>query len=222
MATSPAALLTTPGGAEPRGSVPLPILQAGGFSATADAYAWEPDPDPATHRMRLWFLSLLGSQEAVKALWARLVKGETATMALEHLGTAGFCALAPERPRRWRFFTASLRSVGGYHGVLVPESALYLAERPDFLLLARSAEEAAALHYRFLNRRLDLPLHPLWATWLWDRGLRAAETVALESLGVQAYRCIPNPEALASDVGEALRRDALPVPDEAGAPTARQ
>ncbi len=76
MATSPAALLTTPGGAEPGGSVPLPILQAGGFSATADAYAWEPDPDPSARRMHLWFVSLLGSHEAVKALWARLVKGD--------------------------------------------------------------------------------------------------------------------------------------------------
>jgi hypothetical protein len=218
MATSPAAPLTTSNRAEPPRNTSLPILQAGGFSASVDAYAWEADPDPTAQRLRLWFLSLLGSQEAVKALGARLLKGETATMALEHLGTARFCALAPEGPRRWRFFTASLRTVAGYHGGLVPEAAFYTAERPDFLLLPRVAEDVAALHYRFLNRRVDPPLHSLWATWLWERGLGAGETVALESLGIQAYRCVPNPEALVTALGEAIRGGALRVPHEPGEP----
>lgn len=218
MAMSAAASVSAINPAEPPAAAPLPVLQAGGFSATVDAYAWEPDPDPTARRLHLWFLSLLGSQEAVKALWARLIKGETATMALDYLGTARFCALASEGPRRWRFFTASLRTVAAYHGVLVPEAAFYTAERPDFLLLPRAADEAAALHYRFLNRRLDLPLHPLWAAWLWERGLGAGETMALQSLGTQAYRCVPRPEALATDLGDALRRGALPVPAEPGAP----
>ncbi len=99
----------------------LPVLHAGGFSASVDAFAWE--PDPAARRMQIWFLSLLGPKEAVKALWARLIKGEVATISFEQFGKARFCALAPEGPRAWRFFTASLRSAAGYHGVLVPEAA---------------------------------------------------------------------------------------------------
>ena len=86
----------------------LPILQAGGFSASIDAFAWERDPAPAARQMRLWFVSLLGPQQAVKALWARLVKGEPVTLSFDELGTARFCALAPEGPKDWRFFTASL------------------------------------------------------------------------------------------------------------------
>jgi len=195
----------------------LPTLQAGGFSATVDAYAGESDPDPTSRQMRLWFLSLLGSQESVKALWARLIKGEVTTLSLEALGTARFCVLAPEGPRRWRFLTASLRTVVGYQGVLVPEAALYGAERPDFLLLPRSDEEAASLHYRFLNRRLDLPLHPRWTDWLWDRGQRTAEIVELEALGTKAYRCVPDPEALARDLGAAIRQGSLLLPDEPNA-----
>lgn len=222
MSISTAPVVTTPNGIEPSGEAPLPILQAAGFSVTVDAYAWECDPDPTTQRMRLWFLSLLGSQEAVKALWVRLIKGEQATMLLEHLRKSRFCVLAPEGPRRWRFLTASLRAVAAYHGVLVPEAALYTAERTDFLLLPRSADEAVTLHERFLNRRLDVPLHPLWATWLWERGLRTAETVPLESLGVQAYRCVPKHEALAGDLRDAIRRRALPIPDEPDAPAKGQ
>ncbi len=210
---------TTPTGAECAGAgteTALPTLNVGGFDATVDACVWEPDPEPAARRMRLWFLSLLGPHEAVKAIWARLVKGETATMSLEAMGAARFCALAPDGPRHWRFLTASLRTVAAYHGVLLPEAARYPAERSDFLLFPRSDAEAPPLHFRFLNRRLDLPLHPLWASWLWEGGISAGEIMALESWGLQGYRCIPNPERLASEMGEALRAGTLPVPDGDG------
>ena len=189
----------------------LPTLQIAGFSAAVDACAWEVEPDPAARRMRVWFLSLLGPQEAVKAVWARLIKGETATMALEQLGTARFCALASEGPRQWRFLTASLRTVAGHHGVLVPEAARYTAERSDFLLLPRSIDDAAVLHYRFLNRRLDLPLRSGWASWLWERGVQSGEIHPLESWGVRAFRCVPDAEALARELGEALRAQTLPI-----------
>ncbi|MFN8472130.1 MAG: hypothetical protein U0822_08080 [Anaerolineae bacterium] len=192
----------------------LPVLQAGGFSASVDAYAWERDPGQDRYQMRLWFLSLLGSQQAVRALWARLIKGEVATLSTEILGTARFCALAPEGPQGWRFFTASLPMAAGFQGVLVPRIACYTHDRLDFLLLPRQAQDAGLLHYRFLNRRLDLPLHPTWADWLWQRALRAEEAVALETMGIFAYRCDPDVEALAADLCEAVARGALGVADE--------
>lgn len=190
----------------------LPVLQAGGFSASIDAYAWEADT-AQDRRMRLWFLSLLGSQQAVRALWARLIKGEVATVSTEILGTARFCALAPEGPQGWRFFTASLPAAAGFQGVFVPRIAFYTHDGLDFLLLPRQPEEAALLHYRFLNRRLDLPLHPTWADWLWQRALRVEEVIPLEALGLHAYRCQPNVEALAADLTQAVRDGALDVAD---------
>jgi hypothetical protein len=197
--------------AEPTMPTTLPVLHAGGFSASVDAFAWE--PDPAARHMQLWFLSMLGPKEAVKALWARLIKGEVATISFEAFGKARFCALAPEGPRGWRFFTASLRAAAGYHGVLVPEAALYPTERSDFLLLPRRLDEAAQLHYQFLSRRLDRPLHPSWADWLWERALGTGEAVALESHGLHAYRCSPNPVALADDLRAAVRQRMLRVDD---------
>ena len=191
----------------------LPVLQAGGFSASVDAYAWELDSSQDARRMRLWFLSLLGSQQAVRALWARLIKGEVATLSTEILGTARFCALAPEGPQGWRFFTASLPSAAGFQGVLVPRIAFYTHDHVDFLLLPRQLEEAVLLHCRFLNRRLDLPLHPTWADWLWQRALRTEEAVALETLGLLAYRCHPNVEALSADLTEAVQGGVLNVAD---------
>jgi hypothetical protein len=96
----------------------LPVLQAGGFGASVDAFAWEPAADTGPAQMRLWFVSLRGSQQAVKALWAYLIKGETAAPSTDS-GRAHFCVLASEGPRGWRFFRASLPTVSAYHGVLV-------------------------------------------------------------------------------------------------------
>jgi hypothetical protein len=97
--------------------------------------------------------------------------------------------------------------------LLVPEAALVGADRPDFVIFPRAPEEAAALHYRFLNRRQDLPLHPAWADWLWERAVRHGEAAPLESRGLHAYRCTPNAQELANDLSAAVRRRELDVPD---------
>ena len=190
----------------------LPILQAGGFSASVDAFAWEPDPDPTARRMRLWFVSLLGPQQALKALWARLVRGEIATFSREALGQVHFCALAPEGPRAWRSFTASLPTAASHQLVLLPEVARHTASRADFLLLPRTPEEVSRLHFRFLDRRVDLPLHTSWHVWLWERALRTGEAVALEAGGILAFRCEPQPDALAVELSAAVRQGLLSIP----------
>jgi hypothetical protein len=195
----------------------LPILDAGGFAANVDAFAWEEDSDPVARRMRLWFVSLLGPQQALKAIWARLVKGDLVTIA-RGLGDVRFCALAPEGPRTWRAFTASLPAAAGHQLVLLPEAARCAAARDDFLLLPRDPDEAPRLHFRFLDRRVDLPLHTSWDMWLWDRALRTGEAAALEAAGVGAYRCRPNVEALGADVSAAVRAGFLRMSDGADAP----
>jgi hypothetical protein len=194
----------------------LPLLMAGGFGASVDAFAWEPDPDPGARRMWLWFVSLLGPQQALKALWARLVRGEPATLSREALGQVYFCTVAPEGPRAWRSFTASLPTAASHQLVLLPEAARHAAAREDFLLLLRSDEDAPRLHFRFVDRRVDLPLHAGWDTWLWERALRTGEAVALEAEGIRAYRCTPNPDALAAELSAAVRDRVLRVPDEGG------
>jgi hypothetical protein len=185
-----------------------PVLQAGGFGASIDAFACEPDLDGSPPKMRLWLISLLGSQQAVKALWAHLIKGETATLTTA-AGSAHFCVLSQQGPRAWRFFRASLPASNGYHGVLVPEVSLFATPCQDFLLARRGTDDAARLHYRFLNRRVALPLHPSWAEWLWERALRTGEARKLESFGMEVYRCIPDEAALGSDITAAIRRGAL-------------
>lgn len=191
---------------------PLPVVQAAGFSASVDAFAWEPDSDSANRR--LWFISLLGPQQALKALWARLVRGEQVTLSQAALGKVYFCTLAPEGPKTWRSYTASLPGAGGHQLVLLPEAARHGAPRDDFLLLPRTEDEASLLHFRFLDRRLDLPLHRSWHAWLWERALRTGEATALEAAGILAYHCKPNPEALAVAVSAAVVRRQLRIAEE--------
>jgi hypothetical protein len=151
----------------------------------------------------------------VRALWARLVKGETAYLSEDELTGGSPCWLAGEAwsaSGGWRFYAARLPSGAAYHGLLVPELAAYACDRQEFLLLARSDEDAPALHHRFLNRRLDLPLHPCWVAWLWERGLNTGEVEALESAGVHAYRCQPDPASLQEDISQAVRCRSLAVP----------
>jgi hypothetical protein len=180
-------------------------IRAEGFSAWVDACAQSAG--------EIWLLSMLGNQQSVRAIWARLVKGEVAYLAENEHASGSQCWLAREAWGTWRFFKGRLPSGSATHGMLLPELASYAAEKRDFLLLPRSEAEAPSLHYRFLNRRLDLPLHPSWAGWLWERGLDTEEAEPLEAFGLLAYRCRPNPERLREDLTAALRRGILAVSD---------
>lgn len=184
----------------------LHTIRAAGFTATVDAFAQDGE--------QLWFLSMLGSQQSVRALWARLVKGETAYLSEGDLDAGSPCWLSREAWGTWRFHGARLPSSAGYHGMLMPDHAAYLSERQDFLLLARTEDEAPLLHYQFLNRRVDLPLHPSWAEWLWKRSIASEETEALQAVGIHAYRCRPDTRQLEEDIAESVQRGRLTVPVE--------
>ncbi len=84
----------------------LHSIRGAGFSATVDAFAQD--------GKQLWFLSMLGSQQSVRALWARLVKGETAYLREGDLGGGSPCWLTREAWGTWRF-----------HGARLPTSATY-------------------------------------------------------------------------------------------------
>ena len=193
----------------------LYTVSAGGFSATADAFARDPDSE------ELWFLSMVGSQSAVKAIWAALLKqppdaahllAGTDGMAL----SGGFhsCAIPHETVGTWTTKIARLPVSGGWHALVYTRMAEYAFEREGFLLLAPGEEEAPALHQRFLDRRSPLPLHRSWAEWLWRRGLARREILPLQSAGIHAYRCQPDAEALREDLSVAVASGTLTLPRE--------
>ena len=122
------------------------------------------------------------------------------------------------RPREtvgtWTTKIARLPVSGGWHALVYTKLAEYAFERDGFLLLARSEEEAPALHHRFLDKRSPLPLHRSWADWLWRRGLAREEITPLQSVGVVAYRCDPDAEALREDLSVAVASGLLTLSRE--------
>ena len=190
-------------------------ISAGGFSATADAFARDEETDG------LWFVSMVGSQTALKAIWASLLKqppdtahiiGGADGMALH--GGYQRCVIPYETIGTWTTKIARLPATGGWHALVYTKTAEFAHEKDSFLLLAQSAEEAPALHHRFLDRRSSLPLHGSWADWLWERGIAEGEIVPLQSVGVSGYRCSPKTATLREDLSYAVASGRLALPRE--------
>jgi len=188
---------------------PLHTVSAGGFSVTADAFVLDEDDG-------LWFVSLVGSQGAVKAVIASLLKRPPEAAWITRGSSSGYrrCFVAPETIGTWTTRLKKLPATNVVHGVAYTRIAEFSFEREEFLLLVRGGDDVAQLHRRFLDRRIDLPLHSSWARWLWERALQTAEAEPLESVGLEAYRCRPNVEALRSHISAAISSGRLTVPDE--------
>ena len=136
----------------------LYTITAGGFSATADAFA----RDDATDG--LWFVSMVGSQTALKAIWASLLKQPPDTAHIirgaDGMALAGGykrCVVPYETIGTWTTKIARLPVSGGWHALVYTKTAEYGFEKDSFLLLAQTEEEAPALHHRFLDKRSPLP-----------------------------------------------------------------
>ena len=179
-------------------------IRTAGFGAAVDAYAADASD--------LWFVSLLGNRDSIRALWARLIKGEAAYLADDQFSGGFPLWLAGAVRGHCRLHLSRLPVSGAHHALLVPDTALYATEQQEFLLLCRTEEEAPLLHYRFLNRRVDLPLLATWSDWLWERALRSGEARVIDALGVHAYRCTPDAAELQNALGRALRGHRLRLP----------
>ena len=190
-------------------------ISAGGFNATADAFARDENTEG------LWFVSMVGSQTALKAIWASLLKQppDTAHLIRGADGMAlhgGYqrCIIPYETIGTWTTTIARLPATGGWHALVYTKTAEFAYEKDSFLLLAQSVEEAPALHHRFLDKRSPLPLHDSWAGWLWERGIEEGEIVPLQSVGGSAYRCSPKAKKLREDLSYAVMSGRLTLPRE--------
>ena len=136
----------------------LYTITAGGFSATADAFARDEQTEG------LWFVSMVGSQTALKAIWASLLK-QPPDVAHIIKGADGMalhggyqrCIIPYETIGTWTTKIARLPATGGWHALVYTKTAEFGYEKDSFLwLLAQSEEDAPALHHRFLDKRSPL------------------------------------------------------------------
>ena len=122
----------------------LHTISAGGFSATVDAFARD-DRDRT-----IWFLSMVGSQTALKAIWATLLKQppEAAHLMRGADGTAlsgGYrrCVIPPHTVGTWTTKIVRLPATGGYHALVFTKLAEFSHESDSFLLLAGDEARSA-------------------------------------------------------------------------------
>ena len=183
----------------------LYTITAGGFPTTCDAFASDRESDG------LWFCSMVGSQTALKAIWAALLKQppEAAFLirgadGMPHAGGYHRCIVPNETIGTWATTFARLPAAGGWHALVCTRMAEFAFERDSFPLLAQSEHQAPALYRRFLDRRSDLPLHHSSTDWLWRTGLDDGTVVAFQSAGIAAYRCLPEHDLVCERLSEAV------------------
>ena len=193
----------------------LHTIDAGGFSATVDAFARDETTDG------LWFLSMVGSQTALKAIWASLLKqppdvahlirAPTACLSLEATSGAR-CPTTPSAPGRRRSPGCPCPGVG-MPSCIPKWRSSPSSETPSSSWPSRR-RRLPALHQRFLDRRSPLPLHNSWAGWLWQRGIEdCGEIVPLfRPSEFRPTGAPPMPKGSGMTSPAPWRRDGLPYP----------
>ena len=206
---------TTPPTGDDRDGTQLYTITAGGFSATCDAFASDPEQN------ELWFVSMVGAQTSLKAIWAALLNSPPQPAflikgAADDLHEGGYerCQIPEGSIGTWKTKLARLPQAGAWHGMVYTQMAELSFERDAFLLLTPDREQAPELHLRFLNQRTELPLHRSWAGWLWQQGLESEAIRPLKSEGLHAWHCYHDPDQLELELSAAVRYGALSLPRE--------
>ena len=194
----------------------LYTVSAGGFSATADAFARDPDDK------ELWFLSMVGSQTALKAIWASLLKQPPEPAHLirgvdggELTGDYLRCSVPYRTIGTWTTKIARLPTTGAGTPWSTPGWRSSPSSGRTSSCWPAPRRRLPALHHRFLDRRSPLPLHDSWAGWLWRRGLRNGEIKPLQASGISAWVCSPDAEKLRADLSDAVALGTLVLAREA-------
>lgn len=197
-------------------------VSAGGFSATSDAMLYELETN------QVWFLSMLGALTSVRAIWAAILKNPPDSLHTlpgnededeERTHRQYFRLMIPTYTiGTWTTKVARLNVSGGWHGMVYTRLAEYSNDfqgRYDFLLTKlRHDQDMEMMHYRFLDKRTELPIHESWAEWLWKRGQSEDEIRELTGHNMEGYYCTFNQEALREDICKAVRRGQLRIEKE--------
>ena len=154
------------------GKAVVPLLKTKGFACHVDEAVFGTGREGYAH-----LLSLVGSREAVKAIWARLMKGET-TVLHDEVRT---WSVRMDPQDGGKLLSERLPS-GAFHGLLLSKTVL----RGE-LVICEHEEDLPGRFYTLLSRQLRLPLHNSWKTWLWENALAEEMVKKLRSQRLHAY-----------------------------------
>jgi hypothetical protein len=136
-----------------------PIMAAGIKAFCSDLIV---DPEELD---TVYFISACGYQATVKGITANLVENYGISAEIE--GTEHYLVRSS---LGYKVQVKKLPS-GLVHAVLFPKLALpgNDEERENrFFIFTRDTDQRLGLFFRHLDEKVDMPLHPSWARWLWD------------------------------------------------------
>ena len=173
----------------------IPTIKIKGFRCPVEEAVFSNRKDGFAH-----VLSLVGSREAVKAVWARLMKGEAA-----YLDTGPQVkAVRMNTLEGGKLLTERLPS-GAFHGLLLSQVVL----RGE-LVLCKKEEELPTSFYTVLTRMLRLPLHKDWRDWLWEHALGNGMVEQMSSRRLHAFEVNLSVHNLETAVRQALLAGEMP------------
>jgi hypothetical protein len=173
----------------------VPTIKIKGFRCAVEEAVFASGKDGFAH-----VLSLIGSREAVKAVWARLMKGEAAYLE----NGEQFRAVRVNTYDGAKLLTERLSS-GAFHGLLLSKALL-----SGELVLCEREEDLPARFFHLLTRKLRLPLHSAWRGWLWDHALGSGRVEQMSSRRLHAYEVNLTVCDLEVEVRQALLAGDLP------------
>ena len=201
-------------------------ISGGRFHATTERYACSRGPGKNRIQLRgnepqtkLWCLSIAGSQTAVRAIRANFLKGEVVFVSpIDEDGEP-----IKERAERmeqadtkstWTWLEQKLPRTKATQTLVYPKMAELHYPLPEFLLLETAEEEPteeerARRHYRRLNERAELPMHPQWGRWLWERAQEEGEAEPIEGLGLRGWVCKPDLSKLSAAITMGIKTGLL-------------
>lgn len=150
----------------------VPVIKVKGFRCFVDEAVFSNQKGDFAQ-----LVSLVGSREAVKALWARLMKGEAAYFE----NGEQFRAVKMNTAEGAKLLTERLPS-GAFHGLLLSRALLQ-----GEMVLCEYEADLPTRFYHYLTRKLRLPLHDTWSDWLWERALGTEMVEKLSSQWLHAY-----------------------------------
>ena len=152
------------------------------------------------------FISVAGNQTAVKGLLANLIEGNSLTIM-----PGGRFHQVNRLPEAYMVRIKKLPS-GLAHGLAYARSALPRPadddQTPGILLIGQDIGSVRSLFYRHLEHKTDLPLHPSWADWLWERCLERSWLYELTTLvgGLMGFAGELDPKMLEEQICAAIRQ----------------
>jgi len=140
----------------------VPIIHAGGVQAYADSFLRQTD----NYNEATWMVSMFGSGVALQSIYASLLTGRAVDCFMPSGKTVTF-ALPTWRSK----FHSIVKRIPGQvfrHMVVYPEIAMQRSGESHFVLVGMEGTDFPHMLYRYLVKRVEVPIHKSWKQWMWS------------------------------------------------------